>query len=189
MTMMTTTTNGAPMPTNGTGDPRPGEVGRDNPHMARAHPTPAAARQHLRGFTLIELMIGVVVAALLATLAFPAFFDAVRKGRRSDAFAALVSVQQAQERWRAGNPTYTVDLGALGLRAASSGGHYTVSVTAADATSYVLQALATGSQAQDKPCATLILSAAGGSVVYGSACSTCTVPAPLTDAGRCWSRQ
>jgi len=142
-----------------------------------------------RGFTLIELMIAVVVAAILASLALPAFFDAVRKSRRSEAFAALSALQQAQERFRAGSPTYTTDLTLLQVPAQSSSGLYAISVPAADATTYTLRAQAVGAQAQDKACATMVLRAAAGTVQYGSACSTCTLAEPLTDPGRCWSRQ
>ena len=51
-------------------------------------------------------MIVVAVVGILAALALPSFFDSIRKGRRSEAVAALAQVQQAQERWRANNATY-----------------------------------------------------------------------------------
>lgn len=147
------------------------------------------SRADARGFTLIELMVAVVVAAIVASLALPAFFDAVRKSRRSEAFAALSALQQAQERHRAGNPAYTTDLVLLQVPSRSSSGLYTISVAAADATSYTLRAQAAGAQTQDLRCATMVLRAVAGTVQYGSACSTCTLADPLTDPGRCWSRQ
>ncbi len=146
-------------------------------------------RARVRGFTLIELMIAIVVVGILGSLAMPAFFDAVRKSRRSDAFAALTSLQQAQERWRTNNASYSDDLAALGIPAVTASGHYGLSISAADTTSYTLQAVARGSQAQDKTCATMALRTAAGSVQYGSACSTCTLTVPLADTARCWSRQ
>jgi type IV pilus assembly protein PilE len=147
------------------------------------------ARRPRRGFTLIELMVGIVVAGILAALAYPTFLDAVRKSRRSEAVAALAVLQQAQERWRASNATYSLDLAMLRIPATTSNGHYAVSVLAADATGYTLQAQARGTQAQDRACATMAISATGGAIRYGSACSTCTLATPLTDPSRCWSRQ
>ncbi|MBL8330163.1 MAG: prepilin-type N-terminal cleavage/methylation domain-containing protein [Rubrivivax sp.] len=158
---------------------------RPHPRTARA-PAPRARR---RGFTLIELLIALVLAGILASIALPSFFDTVRKGRRSDAFAALTLLQQAQERWRASNAAYSTDLTALGVTAVTASGHYAVSVSAADATSYTLRAVARGSQAQDKNCSTMALRTANGAVQYGSACSTCELAVPLTDPSRCWSRQ
>ena len=55
------------------------------------------------GFTIVELTIALVVVGVLASIALPSFMDAIRKSRRSDAFAALSAVQQAQERWRGNN--------------------------------------------------------------------------------------
>lgn len=153
----------------------------------------AAGRGRRRGFTLIEMMIAVVVAAILASLALPAFFDTLRKSRRSEAFAALVALQQAQERHRANLPAYAATLADLetadGPRqpTTSAHGRYTLSIAAADATSYTLRAVAAGDQARDTDCATLLLRAARGTVEYGSACASCTPAEPLTDPKRCWS--
>ncbi len=151
---------------------------------ARSTPGQPAAR----GFTLIELMIAVVVAGVLASLAMPAFFDVLRKSRRSEGVAALTAVQQAQERWRANNASYATGLAPLGILGTTSGGRYTLAVVGADATSYTLSATAAGTQAADTRCATLLIRATAGAVLYGSACSTCTAPEPLADPGRCWSR-
>ena len=52
-----------------------------------------------RGFTLMELMIALVVVAILAAIAYPSYLDAVRKGWRAEARAALVQEMQQQERF------------------------------------------------------------------------------------------
>lgn len=159
--------------------------------MHRVHPPRPAQRppRAARGLTLIEMMIAVVVVAVLAALAYPPFVDAVRKGRRGDAFAALTNVQQAQERWRASKAGYAQSLALLELPATTASGHYTISIDSATASGYVIRAQAIGPQAQDKACATMAVQASGGSILYGSACQGCTLALPLVDSARCWSRQ
>lgn len=46
------------------------------------------------GFTLIELMIAVVIAGILAAVAYPSFVSYVQKARRADAKAALLAAAQ-----------------------------------------------------------------------------------------------
>jgi type IV pilus assembly protein PilE len=136
-----------------------------------------------RGFTLIELMIVVGVIALLSMIALPSYMDSVRKSRRADAVAALSSVQQAQERWRANCPTYTTALTSpaasspasmcavgtgLGLSGTTSDGRYTITIPAATATSYTATATAVAGKGQtnDKAlgvsCTPLTMAASAG---------------------------
>lgn len=56
-------------------------------------------RKNNRGFTLIELMIVVAIVGILGAIAYPAYTDQVRKGRRADARAALMNLLQQQERY------------------------------------------------------------------------------------------
>lgn len=58
------------------------------------------------GFTLIELMIVVAIIGVLASIAYPSYQDYVMEGRRSDAKAGLLALQQAQEKYRANCPQY-----------------------------------------------------------------------------------
>lgn len=60
----------------------------------------------LRGFTLIELMIVVAVIAILAAIAYPSYQEQVRKGRRADAMAQMMTLAQAYERSYTSNNTY-----------------------------------------------------------------------------------
>ena len=143
---------------------------------------------HGRGFTLIELMIAIAVVAILAVLAYPALADAVRKSRRSEAFAALTAVQQAQERRRANVAAYTTRLDDLRQAASTPHGSYAIAIDAADATGYTVTASATGAQAGDERCATLQLQVVGGHIHYGSACRSCAMASPPTDPHRCWGR-
>ena len=91
-----------------------------------------AARWRSAGFSLIEVLVVMLIVALIAVVAIPSYNDSVRKSRRSEAIAAILGVQNAQERWRGNNPAYTSSLTAaptadppgLGLSAATPGGYY-----------------------------------------------------------------
>lgn len=132
-----------------------------------------------RGFTLIELLITIVIVALLATVAYPSYQDAIRKSRRSDAVTALAAVQQAQERWRSNRNSYTTALTAepgadppgLGLSATSPNDYYAIGIDAAAATGFTVTASAVAgtSQAGDGSCARLRIRVDSGNVFYGSA--------------------
>jgi type IV pilus assembly protein PilE len=154
---------------------------------------PARAQQ--RGFTFIELMITVVLVSILTAIAYPAFVDSLRKGRRSEAMAALASVQQAQERWRANHPSYatatllsTAPPGGLGQPATSASGYYSIAIVDEPdpATSYVVTATAIGGkkQAADSNCIVMGIQAQGGRVRYGSGSST----PDWDDPNKCWAR-
>jgi type IV pilus assembly protein PilE len=50
------------------------------------------------GFTLIELMIVVAIVAILASVAYPAFTNSVKRGNRAEARSALLDLAARQER-------------------------------------------------------------------------------------------
>jgi type IV pilus assembly protein PilE len=73
------------------------------------------------GFTLVELMIVMVVAAILAAIAIPMYLNQVRESRRTDARSALLELAGREERYYATNNTYTNSAAALGYSGWGSG--------------------------------------------------------------------
>lgn len=65
-------------------------------------------RKNHSGFTLIELMIVVGIIAILAAVAYPAYTDSIRKGKRAEARAAVLNLLQQQERYQSQMNTYLV---------------------------------------------------------------------------------
>lgn len=85
-----------------------------------------------RGVTLLELMIVVVVAAVIAGIAVPSYLEQSRKGRRAAATAALFDATSRQEQFFLDNKTYTVTVtaGGLNMNPATEDGSYALSVDA-----------------------------------------------------------
>jgi type IV pilus assembly protein PilE len=77
-------------------------------------------RKYMRGVTLLELMIVVVIIGLLAAIAYPNYRQYVARAKRNEARAALLQIATNQERFYLQNNTYTTDLTALGFPVAGT---------------------------------------------------------------------
>jgi type IV pilus assembly protein PilE len=141
------------------------------------------------GFTLVELIITVAILAILSALAWPTLQEAVQRSRRTDAMAALATIQQAQERWRANNLEYKSSLTSLpGAQATRSpDGHYDLSLTEDGLdrrVGYTARATVRSDSAQsaDSRCQWLQVTVNGGNITYTSSSGTTAA----TD--KCWAR-
>ena len=142
-------------------------------------PTPTAASQ--RGMTLIELLIVMAVAVLLASIAIPSYQSYVTKARRADARGALTTVAQMLERFSTENSsTYpTTAQFAAQFPAASENLYYTLAINRT-ATTFTLSAVpAAGKSQASDPCGTFTLTQNGQRGIVPPVGSTKT-------AGECW---
>jgi type IV pilus assembly protein PilE len=115
----------------------------------------------VHGFTLLELMITMLVIAILTSIAVPGYRSYMYKSRRADAKAGLSGLQLAQEKYRTSCIQYATARGDSGAYSCVAGNftlehsstspdqYYNLSITAADASTYTLQASPTGVQADD----------------------------------------
>jgi type IV pilus assembly protein PilE len=127
--------------------------------------------RRVRGFTLIELMIVVLVIAVLASLAMSGYTKQIRKSRRAEARQALSDLALRQEKFRSNHTAYgtcnevsgtdsTLTTNCANYNANLK--YYTVAVTASSATGYTMTATGkTADQLKDS-CGMFTFAMAGG---------------------------
>jgi len=146
--------------------------------------------KHEQGFTLIELVTVLAVIAILTVIALPVYTEHMKKSRRTEAMQILTDYALRQEKWRATHATYgsLTDIGGTStspsgnysfgaITFAPSGGDCPGTTTAiSSSNSFVITATATGTQANDDKCKTLVLSNTCGTLTKSSTPS----------GGDCW---
>lgn len=109
--------------------------------MTNAQRMQARFVHRMRGITLIELMIVVVIIGIMAVIAYPNYREFVARAKRNEAKAALLQIATNQERFYLNNNEYTCDMTQLGFAGAgpvqSESGTYTVDVTLCDANNFI----------------------------------------------------
>jgi len=115
-------------------------------------------------------MIVVVIIGILAGIAYPSYKEYVTNSKRSDAKAALLQAQIAQEKYRANHVTYGT-LGEIGISSLSPDGYYTIAVRDPTSTTYTITAAPTSTQT-DPTCDTFAVNQ-GGKVHSGYASAAC----------------
>ncbi|MEJ8846916.1 type IV pilin protein [Variovorax rhizosphaerae] len=151
---------------------------------------PVSRRKHVRGFTLIELMIVVAVIGILSAIAYPSYQSYILKSRRADAKNALLELAAREERVFSNTNAYSLDPVELGYGPAgttwpldiSSSGSASYQLTvAADATGYVAKAKpkAGTPQTADRDCLEFRIKADGSKSNYDLANNELTL-------ANCW---
>jgi type IV pilus assembly protein PilE len=160
------------------------------------------------GFTLIELVVTMVVAAILVAIAISSYTSQTRKSRRTDAKQTLLDLAAREQSLYSTTTAYSnipTAVGYPGTAAVSTGsgayitngnGYYQISidltaavgptVTATGITStgtpagFLLTANATGSQVNDVACTKLTVDNLGNQIGYNSS--------GAVNTATCWSQ-
>ena len=133
----------------------------------------------LRGFTLIEMMITMLVLAILSAIAIPAYTDYIIRAQRAEGKAAANIVVQQLERCYSQfgryNDAVRCPAAAAGATVDSEQLNYVVTITNLAATAYVVESAPVGTQLArdgndvDGSCGTLTISQTGAVDIKGIA--------------------
>lgn len=130
-------------------------------------------RSRSAGFTLVELMVVVLITAILASIAVPAYNSSVRKSRRTEAKTAIMDMAAREERYFATQQLYTTSTAALnygsGALPVSIGTYYSITEidsnapTSSSPGTYKLYIMpsAGSAQLQDTACQTFMVDQTG----------------------------
>jgi len=94
-----------------------------------------AIRGSMRGMSLIELMIVVIIVGILAAVAYPSYREFAARATRTEAKSALLKAAINQERFYLQNNEFSTNLVELGFSSnpyTTDTGTYVVTVTAAN---------------------------------------------------------
>ena len=115
------------------------------------------------GFTLIEVMVTVAIVGIIASIAYPSYLSQIRKSRRAEAQATLMSIAGKQQQMILDTRSYANSVSALNLTVPTSvSTNYDISLSVGTATVPTFTVLATplGGQSADS-CGPLSVNQAG----------------------------
>ena len=98
--------------------------------------------KYMRGVTLMELMIVVVIIGILVAIAYPNYRDFAARAKRNEAKAILLEIAQNEERFYLQNSRYgtLTELGYSANTFDSETGSYQITVIGPDASNFVARA-------------------------------------------------
>ena len=129
----------------------------------------------IRGVTLLELLIVMVIVGIMAAVAYPSYRDYITRAKRTEAKTLLLEIAQNQERFYLQNNRYG-DMGELGYSdpKITDSQSYSVTITANDANNFSATATYQNTDAEASKCDTFSIDGRGNKT-----------SAPYTD---CWTR-
>ena len=129
----------------------------------------------IRGVTLLELLIVMVIVGIMAAVAYPSYRDYITRAKRTEAKTLLLEIAQNEERFYLQNNRYG-DMGDLGYSdpKITDTESYSVTITANDANNFSATATYQKSDAEASKCDTFSIDGRGNKT-----------SAPYTD---CWTR-
>jgi type IV pilus assembly protein PilE len=153
--------------------------------------TGGCTRRSSGGFSLIELMITVGIAAILATIAAAAYTSEVRKSRRTDARTAILDLAGREEKLFSVSNAYSQTPSDLGYGAVGvlfpvtvGSGYYQVSIVSPDPAqglapaTYSITATPINQQLSDTDCASISINQLGA--------QTALTSGGVANAATCW---
>jgi type IV pilus assembly protein PilE len=149
----------------------------------REHPV-----RRQQGFTLVELVVTMVIAAILASIAIPSYTAYILKSHRTDAKSALLGMAALEERYFSTNNTYSSTPSDLGYPVGTTvafpvGNNNDYNITSLVANpavppvnttsvgtpaTYTIIATAINSQVNDAACATFQITSGGVQTATGT---------------------
>jgi type IV pilus assembly protein PilE len=88
--------------------------------------------RHVRGFTLLEVLVTLIIVGILAAIAYPSYTGYLQRSRRSEAQQLIVSIANRETQYLLDSRMYTNVIGATGLNANTE--RFTCTPTAAPTT-------------------------------------------------------